>query len=147
MRDISVSSDREYRNPIDQTTYVAEGGWRLYEPNTPRPVKPGQKVKTGSVRLLMSEDKIAAQTTVLELATFIKEAEQLAEDTFSKSDRQFIVLVQFDCAPSEHEVRLAYQGDATQELLREYYDLLKRAKRLPVRNDKVSFQLELLVNQ
>jgi len=95
----------------------------------------------------MPEDDIAAQTTVVELATFLKEAERLAEETFAKSDSQFKVLVQFDCTPSGHKVSMAYEGDATQELLQEYYDALKIAKKLPVKSDKVLFQLEVLVNR
>ena len=139
--------DKAYHNPVDGKTYVSEGGWRLYEPDVPRPEVPGQKVRTKAVRLLMSDDDIAAQTTVIELATFVKEAERLADETFSKSDQEATVLVQFDCIPSGHQVRLAYQGEVSQELLQQYYDALKGATKLPVKNDKVVFQLELLVNQ
>ena len=146
-RDEPITYGKEYQNPVDQKTYVAEGGWRLYKPDTPRPRMPWQKVRTKAVRLLMSDDDIAAQTTVMELATFVKEAERLADETFNKSDQEATVLVQFDCIPSGHQVRIAYQGEVSQELLQQYYDALKGVTKLPVKNDKVVFQLELLVNQ
>src|SRR5262245_1418143 len=142
-----MPSDKEYVNPLDQKVYSPEGGWRTCEPESPQPKIPGRKVKIGHVRLLMPEQDIAAQTTVMELATFTKEAERLAEETFSKSDQRSTLLVQFDCTPSGHEIRLGYQGDVSQELLRQYYDALKAAQKLRVKNDKVLFQLELLVNQ
>jgi hypothetical protein len=141
----SLLSDEIYHNPADNKTYVARGGWKTYEPDHSDVDLAEKKVKIESVRLLMSEHDIAAQTTVEELASFTRQAERLAEETFSKNNNLFKVLVQFECTPSSHEVLLAYQGEAAQELLQRYYSALKAAKRLPVKSDKVVFQLELLV--
>jgi hypothetical protein len=53
--------------------------------------------------------------------------------------------VQFNCTPAGHEVELAHQGDATDELLQAYYDVLMSAKKLPIKEGEASFQLELSV--
>lgn len=141
-----MSRDEVYRNPVDKKTYVAAGGWKAHQPETPRPDDPGRVVKVEGIRLLTSEADMEARTSVAEVAAFLREAERLADVAFRNSGRQFRVLVQFDCNPSGHEVKLAHQGDATQELLQGYYDALVAARKLPVRQGEVSFQLELSVS-
>jgi hypothetical protein len=141
-----VSPDEAYHNPVDRETYVATGGWKTYRPETPRPDEPGRKVKTEQIRRLTSEADIEARTTVAEVAEFLREAERLADVTFGKSGRQFRVMVQFNCKPAGHDVKLAHQGDATQELLQTYYDALAAAEKLPVKEGEVAFQLELSVS-
>src|SRR5262249_51015190 len=91
--------DEAFHNPVDNKTYVAQGGWKSYKPDEPRPDDPNSKVKTDQIRLLTSQDDIAARTTVKELASFIKEAERLAEESFRNSEKQFRLMVQFNCKP------------------------------------------------
>ncbi len=141
-----MTPDEVHHNPVDKKTYAAPGGWKMYHPDIPRPDEPGRKVKTELVRLLTSEADISDRTTVEDLASFLHEAERLAEESFGNGGRQFRVMVQFRCGPAGHEVRLAHQGDATQGLLQGYFDALTAAKKLPVKSGEVSFQLELLVN-
>jgi len=141
-----VSPDDEYHNPIDKKTYVAQGGWKTYQPEVPRPDDPGKKVKSKQLRLLTSQDDIAVRTTVEALVDFVKEAERLAEECLGKSEKQFKLLVEFKCTPDGHEVSLAHQGDAPQELLQKYHDALSAAKKLPVRSGEVSFQMEMSVS-
>jgi hypothetical protein len=79
------------------------------------------------------------------VAVFVREAVRLAELLFGSSGKQFRVMVQFTCKPPGHEVELAHERGATQELLQAYYDALAAANKLPVRDGEVSFQLELSV--
>jgi hypothetical protein len=145
-KEATVSPDEAYHNPVDLKTYVAPGGWKTYQPKVPRPDEPGRKVKTGQLRLLTSEADLEARTTAAEVAAFLREAERLADESFGKSGRQFRVMVQFNCQPAGHEVKLAHQGDAPRELLQAYYAALTAAKKLPVKEGEVSFQLELSVS-
>jgi hypothetical protein len=146
VKEAPASPDEAYLNPVDKKTYLAPGGWKTYLPETPRPDEPGRKVRTQHVRLLSSQSDIETRTTVADLAAFIREAERLADESFGKSGRRFQVMAQFHCQPTGHEVKLAHQGDATQELLQEYYDALTAAKKLRVKDGEVSFQLELSVS-
>ena len=145
-KEATVSPDEVYHNPVDKKAYVAPGGWKTHHPETPRPVEPGRKVKSEQVRLLTSEADMAARTDVSAVAAYLKEAERLGDVSFGSSGKQFRVIAQFTCKPNGHEVKLAHQGDATRELLQEYYDALLAAKKLPVRDGEVSFQLELSVS-
>lgn len=140
-----MSPDEVYHNPVDKKTYVAPGGWKTHQPEVPRPNEPGRKVKTEQVRLLTSEADMTARTDVSAVAAYLKEAERLADVSFGTSGKQFRVMVQFTCKPAGHEIKLAHQGDATQELLQAYHDALVAAKKLSVRDGEVSFQLELSV--
>jgi hypothetical protein len=142
----ALSPDEMYRNPVDNKTYVAPGGWKRYKPEHRQPDEPGRKVKSGGIRLLTPESDLAERTTPEDLAAFIREAERLADESFGKSGKKFLVIVQFTCNPTGHKIKLAHRGDATYELLQSYYDALKALKNLPVRHGEVSFQFELSVN-
>jgi hypothetical protein len=145
-KETALSSDKVYQNPVDKKTYVAPGGWKKYHPQAPRPEEPGKKVKHEEIRLLTSQRDIAERTTVEELATFIKEVERVAEQSLGTSGTGFKLLAQFDCTPSGHEVRLAHQGEAAQNILQGFYNALKGMKKLPVKGGTVSFQVEMAVS-
>jgi len=143
----AVVSPREvYHNPVDKEDYVAPGGWKTYQPATPRPDQPERKVKVVQVRLLTSEADMADRTVVSEVAAFLGDAERLADVAFEGTAKQFRVTVQFTCKPAGHEIKLVYQGDADQELLQTYYDSLVAARKLPVKGGDVSLQLELSIS-
>lgn len=141
-----ASSSETFHNPVDGKTYVAPGGWQTYKPDVPRPEDPNRKVKTERIRLLTAQDVMATRTTVEALAAFIREAERLADESFSTSGKRFKLLAQFKCTPLKHEVELTHQGDATRELLQKYYDALATAKKLPVESGDVSFQIEFSIS-
>jgi hypothetical protein len=139
------SRSEAYENPADGKTYVAPSGWKTYHPEQPTPDAPGTKVKTDQVRLLTAETDIAARTTGDDLATFVKEVQRLSEEKLGKLGRELKVLVQFDCTPEGHTVKLAHQGEASQELLQGYQDALQAVKKLPVKEGSVAFQVEMTV--
>jgi hypothetical protein len=145
-KEAALKPDEVYHNSLDKKTYVAPGGWKTHQPEVPRPDEPGRKVKTEQVRLLTSEADIAARTDASAVAAFLREAERLADVSFGSSGKWFRVVAQFTCTPAGHEVKLAYEGDATRELVQAYHDALVAARKLPVRDGEVSFQLELSVN-
>ncbi len=62
-----------------------------------------------------------------------REVERPAEVAFGASGKRFHVLAQFTCKPAGHEVQLAHQGDATQEILQAYSDALVATTNLPVK--------------
>ena len=142
-----VKSDEAFHNPVDNKTYVAPGGWKSYQPENPRTDEPGKKVKTEQIRLLTSQDDIAARTTVKELASFIQVAERLADESFGKSAKKFQLMVRFNCMPAGHNVKMAHKGDdAPLELLQRFHDGLMAAKKLSVNQGEVAFQIELSIN-
>jgi len=145
LRRPAVTDDKVYLNPVDGKAYVSRSGWKSYQPKSPRPDDPARKVKLENVVLLTPQPFITERTTTAELVAFLRQAETLADESFSESGKQFRVMAQFKCEPDGHGVKLAYQGEATEELLQAYYTALMAIKRLPVKHDDVSFQIELSV--
>ena len=144
--------EKEYQNPVDRKTYTAPDGWKTYKPETLRQAPAVEKVSLANIRLLTSETEIEArvigrdsEAKAGEMSRFIKEAERLAKETFSDSQTPFQVMVQFACTPSGHSVKLARQGDVSQETLQKYYTALTAIKPLPVKTGDVSFQFEVSV--
>jgi hypothetical protein len=99
------------------------------------------------VRLLTDQNAIATRTTVEDLSGFCLEVERIANQIFDKSKQTFKVLVQFDCTPAGHQIQIAHQGDASQELLQTFYDELSAMNKLSVSRDEVSFQVEIDVRE
>lgn len=140
-----------FQNPFDGKTYAGKTHVAQVDSTATPPVSaaldaPERKVKMGTVRFLTLDNELAARTSMEDMATFAIEAHRLAEEHLGKSAQCFTVLVQFTCRSSAHDIQLAHQGDASQELLNDYYHALKAAKTLPVREGEVSFQIEMSVD-
>jgi hypothetical protein len=124
---------------------VASGGWK-----TASPEEPGEGTRAGcvsleEVRLLATEDEFERRTSQEALSAFIREAVRLAEGPLGGSGTRLQVLAQFTCRPDGHDVQMAYQGDAPDEGLQEYYEALVAAEPLPVSDGELAFQVELVI--
>ena len=141
-----------FQNPFDGKayagkTYVGQGGRDAPAPGTPQVEPVERNVKLGMLRLLTLENDVAARANVKDIVTFVSKAHRLAEEHLGRSAQPFKLLVQFTCRPSVHDVQLARQGDASEELLNAYYIALKAVDALPVRDGEVSFQVEMSIER
>lgn len=137
------AQDQSYNNPIDKRSYTAPGGWQTYSPEGG--VLPStEKVVLDSIRLLQAQEEISSRTTVEELSSFVKLAQDSASEVFAHYEKPATLLVQFTCTPQKHVVDIAYQGEAPPDLLQAYYDKLKNLKPLRV-SDEVKFQLTIKI--
>ena len=140
---MGFSQETAYPNPVDGRTYVAPGGWKTYEPKGG--VKPSdKKVSLDGIRLLQSQDEIAARTTVEKLAAFIESARAAGDDVFSSYGKPAALLVQFTSAPGHHTVEIASQGEIPRELLQRYYDKLETLRPLDT-TGQVRFQFGIRI--
>ena len=141
----TAAPNETYENPVDRKTYVAEGGWKTYSPDSPRDTEEKSRIHTGGIRLLTAQNDIAARTSVKSLAAFAKEAEKAAQESLGSVTTESTVLAQFTCTPTEHTVELAHQGAVTEDALQTFYDRLLALDKLPVASHEVSFQLEIRI--
>jgi hypothetical protein len=132
-----------FRNPVDQKTYVAPGGWQQYKPESPAKPLPGQKVILRQVRLLTAQDELASRTSAEELGAFIKAAQASATAALTNNNERFTLLVQFKCTPRGHEVQMAHNGAAKQEVLQQVYDAFGKLSKLQMKEGEANFQMEL----
>jgi hypothetical protein len=139
----AVAQQETYNNPVDHQAYTAPGGWQSYEPDGDTS-NVNEKITLAEVRLLQSQEEIAARTTVEELAAFVDQAHKIASQVFASYGKSAVILVQFECLPDKCSPRLAYQGSPPEELLQAYYDRLERLQPLRVTRS-VKFQFTLRV--
>ena len=139
----TVSENERFDNPVDKKTYIAEGGWKTYEPNEAQTPEETGRIHTAGIRLLTAQHDIAKRTSVESLAAFAELAEASAQETLMEVSTRATVLTQFTCTPGEHSVQLSHRGSVTQDQLQAYYDALLALDSMPVSSDEVSFQLTI----
>lgn len=136
-------SQARYDNPVDGRSYMTEGQFRTYKPEKPRDTT-GQKVVTNSIHLLTGDPELRVRISVDDLASFIKSAEARAYPILAKNETPALILLQFNCQPSGHEVKIASQGSPKEAILRALYDAMKSMPPLRTKGE-VIFQIELNV--
>jgi hypothetical protein len=136
-----------YYNPIDKKTYVAAQGWETYKPEgqTSKSSKQ-EKVTIDHIRLMTAQSDIAARTSADDMAIYIKEVERIAVPLLSATKKPYQLLVQFDCTPLKDKIKMAFQGEADTKALQTLSDALKKVKKLPVKSDEVSFQIQFTIS-
>ena len=139
----SAHGEARYDNPVDHRSYITEGEFKTYKPETERDTT-GQPVVTNGIRLLTGESDLKHRVRVEDLASFIKSAENRAYPILAKNNAPALVLVQFDCQPNRFEVKIASQGSPQESILQALYEAMKSLSPLQTRGE-VTFQVELNV--
>jgi hypothetical protein len=144
---IKRKQPQAYRNPIDGRTYVAEGGWTQYSPQTAhRSAAPGP-VRLDHVRLLSPQELVATNVTVDALTRFMKNIEAHVAAQLQDSAVSFEALIQYtlssDQAPQLH---MAARGDVPREQLQQLHNALTLVEPLRTREDPITFQMHFVVD-
>ena len=138
------SDEDAFVNPVDNRTYIAEGGWKEHKPETPR-TPSATKVTNKGVRLLTEQSKIAELTSVESLASFIEKIEAIVVGAVPKDEVSGAIMVQFTCSSGSHAVELAQNGEIAQETLQTIYEKLSAMESLDLSAGEVKFQIEFSV--
>ena len=136
-----VHGEARYDNPVDHRSYITEGEFKTYKPETERDTT-GQAVVTNGIRLLTGDPELKQRVRVEDLASFIKSAESRAYPILAKNNAPALVLVQFDCQPNRFEVKMASQGSPQESILQALDEAMKSLSPLQTRGE-VIFQVEL----
>ena len=140
---MSPDADERHDSPVDHLSSAAPAGWQDHaQSGAVRPTQ--EKVSLEGVRLLQSEEEIAARTSANQLATFVKLAQSAASEVFSAYNKPAELSVQFTCTPGNCAPRVASKGEPPDELLQAYYDRLKRLEPI-VTSGEVKFEFTLKV--
>lgn len=138
----AFAADR-YDNPVDKRSYITDGEFKTYKPELPRD-NAGQPVVTNGIRFLTGEPDLKQRVRVEDLVSFIKAAEERAYPILAKSKTHALVLLQFNCQPNQHEVKIATQGNPQESILQNLYEAMKAIAPLKTKGEVV-FQVELNV--
>lgn len=139
----SAHGQERYDNPVDHRSYVTEGEFKTYKPDSEQDTS-GQSVVTNGIHLLTGEPDLKQRVRVEDLASFIKSAEDKAYPILAKNKASALVLVQFDCQPNRFEVKMASQGNPQESILQALYEAMKSLSPLKTKGE-VIFQVELNV--
>ncbi|GGC64588.1 hypothetical protein GCM10011396_09470 [Undibacterium terreum] len=104
-----------------------------------------EKVALKEVRLLSSEQEVAAATTVPVLSAFIKSVEDKTRKVFSASTHPSELMLQFECAPDSQDMKIAVQGEPEKKLVLKLHDALSHMDKLQVTGKPISFQVYMTV--
>ncbi len=133
--------DDAYVNPIDGLTYVTD--WYVVKPDGPERAR-GRLHTTN--RLLTADIEVGARTTADKAGSFIRAAEDRIAAALDAFPGACDLVVQFDCGPESHEVRIAHRGGVPVSVLNQMQAELSWAPTLAPVGGPVSFQLEIHVD-
>lgn len=123
MQDDTAQQSNQYQNPVDGKTYVADGGWKDYEPQNPQSANPDAKVILEGIRLLTDQQVIAANLTSEKLGDYVKAMTAAIEPVVQEAATPFQVMMQFKLKPNEKAtVQIASQGEVGDDILQKVYD-------------------------
>jgi hypothetical protein len=136
--------DEVYVSPIDARAYRAEGSWNAY-PENAGDAGPAPRVNIRHVRVLTSEEELAARTSVHELVAFCDRIRRCAEQVIGDRDDAAELLLRLQCTSQGHGVHLSGRGEVPQDVMQAFFEAIKQLAGLPIREGEVSFEIELTV--
>lgn len=119
-----------------ETRYTPQGG-----------VSPSKgKVSTESVRLLAAQDLFDRNISVEKLAPFIQSVEKAVALSIPPDAAAFELVVQVTLSPSaKPKLDLSSNGKASDKLLQEIYDNLRRLQDVRSKTDLLPFQIHFVI--
>jgi hypothetical protein len=124
-----------------------DDGWYVFTPRGARaPRAPGQRATIREVRLLSTQEVVAANTTVTELADFCREVERAMEASLSRSRLATHLIARFRIGPKSFHVDYAARADLEPELREEMHRAVSAVAPLRANHDEFAFELHMMVD-
>ena len=126
--------------------YVSPIDVRAYQPAVAGDAGPVSRVTIGQVRLMASEEEVAARTSRQDLAAFLQTLQRSLQHILGDHDEEAELLLRLRCTPQGHDASLSGRGEIPQEVMAMVFETIKQLPRLPVRDGEVSIEIELAVS-
>jgi hypothetical protein len=123
--------DEVYVSPIAAHAYRAE------DASAP------SRVSIRHVRVLTSEEELAARTSVRDLTAFCEAIRHSAQQVLGGRDDEAELLLRLRCTPEGHGIHLSGRGEVPQEIMQAVFEAIRQLPGLPIRDGEVSFEIEL----
>ena len=137
-----------YHNPIENTTYVAEGGFKTYrngeEVNTTS--KGEKETKLEKIILLSSNEELEKNTSVEDIAKIKVKTDKIFEELFAKSKKSGKIMIQFELGKKKNNIQFAVRDDLDLEIMKEFEKRVRNEKYPNTKNGTVKLQLIYKVN-
>lgn len=128
--------------------YEADGGWRVYNPETPRAETSGSPVQMEGIIVLQSEAEMASRVSPVELAAYVGVLKSTAQEHFgslSESTGQDLA-VQIEVWPDGRvDLRMASNPRLRDEILEELHNQLMRLQGPALTGGAIKFQMRFRI--
>lgn len=138
----------EYYNPIEDKTYIAEGGLKTYQN--------GQEVNSTSkgiketnlekVILLSSDAELKENSSLEDLQLVISQTDAVFKELFKNSDKPGKIMIQFELKKEDNEIQFAVKGDLDLVIMEKFENRIKNTKFPNSKKEPVKIQLVFKVN-
>ncbi len=112
----------------------------------PRGASAVSQVNIRHVRVLTSEEELAARTSVRELTAFCEDIRRSAQQVLGDRGGEAELLLRLRCTPDGHSVHLSGRGEVPQEVMQEVWEAIGQLPGLPIQGGEVSFEIDLEID-
>ena len=99
------------------------------------------------VRVLTSEEELAARTSVRELTAFCEDIRRSAQQVLGDRGEAAELLLRLQCTPEGHGIQLSGRGEVPQEVMQAVFEAVRQLPGLPIQGGEVRFEIELEVGR
>lgn len=139
---------KEYYNPIENTTYSAEGGFKTYQKGGEVYLtSEGKKeTKLEKVVLLSSDEELKKNTSIEDIQELIVKTDKIFEELFKNSEKSGKIMIQFELGKKKNIIQFAVRDDLDLEIMKEFEKRVNKEKYPKTKNGTVKLQLIYKVN-
>jgi hypothetical protein len=140
--------NEKYYNPIENTTYVAEGGFKTYQNGEEVNItsKGEKETKLEKVVLLSSDEELKKNTSVEDIKNLMDKTSKIFEKLFKNSEKSGKIMVQFELGKEKNIIQFAVRNDLDLETMKEFEKRVNEEKYPKTKNGTVKLQLIYKVN-
>jgi hypothetical protein len=143
-----VPPTKGYFNPIENTTYNAEGGMKTYQNGEEinQTSKGFKETKLERVAFLSSDKELEDNSSLEELKKIILETELIFNELFKNSDKSGKIMVQFELKKENNDIQFAVKDDLDLDIMKEFEKRVNSTAYPNSKKDPIKIQLLFKVN-
>ena len=145
---VAPAKDSTYYNPIENTTYKSDGGYKTYVNGEQVDSLPPsiRETKLEKMVLLSSNEDLEASTSVDDLKTIAYRTSELFMGLFGDSKKSGKLMIQFELTKEKNDIQFAVRDDLDLELMKTFEEKMKSERFPHAKTVPVKFQLIYKVN-
>lgn len=143
-----VPATKDYFNPIENTTYKSENGFKSYQNGNEitENSKGNKETKLEKVVLLTSDKELKERITVEDISSVISKTDLIFEELFKNSDKPGKIMLQFELGKKKNKIQFAVKDDIDLNIMKKFEKQVNKEKYPNTKSDTVKLQLIYKVN-
>lgn len=139
---------KNYYNPIEDTTYKSENGFKSYKNgNEINENSKGNKETTlEKIVLLNSDQEFKERISTEDISIIINKTNTIFDEFFKNSDKPGKIMIQFELKKKKNEIQYAVKDDIDLEIMKEFEKRVNKENYPNTKKDSIKIQLVYKVN-